>query len=249
MCHPSKDRPPVPPVVGEIDSTGSLELTSGDGATFAVYEAFPVGESRARVVILPDARGLHPYYRALAERFAEAGFWAAAIDWFGRTAGASMRDEAFDYRPHVQQLTPEHVRLDVGAAVRHVSPEGTAPVFTVGFCLGGGHSWRLAASDLGLAGAIGFYGLPSVALDVADQVRAPLLMLVAGGDEYVAPADSADLAERVIAAGGRAERHVYEGAPHSFFDQSFADHADACADAWKRLLGFVDDTLSTAGAR
>ena len=43
------------------------------------------------VVILPDVRGLHPYYEALAVRFAEAGFHAVAFDYFGRTQGAAQR--------------------------------------------------------------------------------------------------------------------------------------------------------------
>jgi carboxymethylenebutenolidase len=33
--------------------------------------------------------------------------------------------------------------------------------------------------------------------------------------------------------------HVYAGAPHSFFDRSFAQWQDACADAWQRILDFT----------
>src|SRR5664279_4555250 len=106
MCHEPDSRPPAPPVIGDIDSTGSLELTAADGNVFAAYEAIPVGEPRAHVVILPDIRGLHPYYRALAERFAEAGVYAVAIDYFGRTAGAAMRDDSFDWQAHIGQVQP-----------------------------------------------------------------------------------------------------------------------------------------------
>jgi carboxymethylenebutenolidase len=59
----------------------------------------------------------------------------------------------------------------------------TRPVFTIGFCFGGGHSWRLAASGLDLAGAIGFYGLPFLVHDVVADVSTPLLMLLAGEDD------------------------------------------------------------------
>lgn len=239
MCHDPSSRPPAPPVVGDLDSTGSFELTAADGNVLAAYEAVPVGGSGARVVILPDIRGLHPYYRALAERFAEAGVRAVAIDYFGRTAGPEMRGDDFDFRPHLEQVTPEHVRLDVAAAVRHLAPEGTHPVHTVGFCFGGSHSWRLAASDPGLAGGIGFYGKPALVEDVADTARGPVLMLVAGDDAATPVEESVALARRLEKAGAQVELAVYDGAPHSFFDRSFADHGEACADAWRRMLAFL----------
>ena len=96
MCHDTDARPPAPPAdvlpePVELGRTGDLQLTSADGTTVAAYEAFPVGEPRARVVVLPDVRGLHPYYRALAERLAEAGLAAVAIDYFGRTAPGEPR--------------------------------------------------------------------------------------------------------------------------------------------------------------
>ena len=110
----------------------------------------------------------------------------------------------------------------------------------MGFCFGGGQSWRLAASDLHLAGAIGFYGRPAAALEVVDDVTAPVLMLVAGADHAIPVADSQALADALTAAGKDVEIHVYDGAPHSFFDRTFADHTDACDDAWRRMLTFID---------
>jgi carboxymethylenebutenolidase len=202
----------------------------------------PVGEPRARVVVLPDVRGLHPYYRALAERLAEAGLHAVAIDYFGRTAPDEPRDDDFEYRPHVQQVTPQHVTDDAAAAVRHLSPDGTRPVFTLGFCFGGGHSWRLAAAGIGVAGAIGFYGRPGLVEEaVADGGRpAPVLMLVAGADHAIAVEDVLGAADRLRSAGAEVTTHVFDGAPHSFFDRSFAEHAKDCDEAWRLLLGFVE---------
>ena len=55
------------------------------------------------MIILPDVRGLYRFYVELAERFAEAGHHAIAIDYFGRTAGTGGRDGEWEYMPHVQQ--------------------------------------------------------------------------------------------------------------------------------------------------
>jgi carboxymethylenebutenolidase len=48
-----------------------------------------------------------------------------------------------------------------------------------------------------------------------------------------------ELESRLAEAGIPPELVIYPGAPHSFFDRSFEEHADACADAWRRVLGFT----------
>ena len=72
MCHDDDSRPPAPPVRGEVAGSTGLELTAADGNRFSAHEALPAGEARAAVVVLPDIRGLHPYYRALTERMLRA---------------------------------------------------------------------------------------------------------------------------------------------------------------------------------
>ena len=105
MCHDHDSRPPAPPRSGDVAERGVLTLTSADGTEFSAAYAAPADPPRGGVVVLPDIRGLHPYYVALAERFAEAGLAAVAIDWFGRTAGVcpapGTRGEDFEFRPHI----------------------------------------------------------------------------------------------------------------------------------------------------
>ena len=50
-----------------------------------------------------------------------------------------------------------------------------------------------------------------------------------------------------MAAGVEHELVVYEGAPHSFFDRRYEEYADASADAWQRVLAFVDRHTPNAG--
>jgi carboxymethylenebutenolidase len=243
MCHDNDSRPPAPPRVGAVAESGDLVLTSADGTRFGAYAARPQMPSGVAVVVLPDVRGLHPYYRDLAVRFAEAGLDAVAIDYFGRTAGVGDRGEDFVWQPHREQTTPEGVAADAAAAVDYLrAPDGPAAraVFTVGFCFGGSHSWRLAAGDLPLAGTIGFYGKPAMVEDVLDRIHRPLLMLVAGADAATPQTDFEQMDKRLTAAGREHEMHVYAGAPHSFFDRAFDQWQDACADAWRRILDFTD---------
>ncbi len=52
------------------------------------------------------------------------------------------------------------------------------------------------------------------------------------------------LAETMRAAGAEVVTAVYDGAPHSFFDRAFAEHQEACADAWQQMLDFVGQPVA-----
>src|SRR3954449_13258907 len=249
MCHDHDSRPPAPPRTGDVAERGLLTLTSDDGTEFSAAYAAPAGDPRVGVVVLPDIRGLHPYYVALAERFAEAGAAALAIDYFGRTAGLAggesgtgVREADFDWQSHIPQTKPEAIDADITAAIRYLRERTRPdlPVVTVGFCFGGSHSWRQAGGDLDLAGCAGFYGRPAMVGAAAERAHLPVVMLIAGADAATPVADQLQLADTMRAAGAEVETAVYEGAPHSFFDRAFGEWEDACADAWRRILALTD---------
>jgi carboxymethylenebutenolidase len=246
MCHDHDSRPPAPPRTGDVAERGVLTLTSADGTLFSAAFAAPATEARVGIVVLPDIRGLHPYYVALAERFAEAGHPAVAIDYFGRTAGVGeengTRGEDFDWQPHIPQTTPEAIDGDITAAVEYLRgrTRPDLPVVTVGFCFGGSHSWRQSGGELGLAGCAGFYGRPSMVGEAADRAHLPTVMLIAGADAATPTADQLALADRMRAAGADVDAVVYDGAPHSFFDRAFGEWEQACTDAWEHVLALTD---------
>src|SRR3954467_8551272 len=143
MCFPFDAIVPELPPGFQVIAGGAagehLTLTSADGTAFSAYLARadgPVG-----VVVLPDVRGLFPFYQQLAERFAAAGHPAIAIDYFGRTAGLGTRDEDFEWMPHVQRTRPETVALRGEAAITALGAERAV---SVGFCFGGAQSFMSA---------------------------------------------------------------------------------------------------------
>jgi carboxymethylenebutenolidase len=244
MCHSDESRAPEPPRRGPVGEHGEIELTASDGNRFLAYRAVPAGAPVGGVVILPDVRGLHPYYEDLAVRFAEAGFRTIAIDYFGRTAGVGPRDDSFDWKTHFQKTSPEGIAQDVRAAVERLRSDSTGsklPIFSVGFCFGGANSWRQSGEGHRLAGCIGFYGGHPMdrAAAAIPKMTAPLLMLLGGDDPATPPAEFEEFAEKVRARGIEVESHTYPGAPHSYFDRSFAEHREACQDSWKRILEFT----------
>ncbi len=245
MCHDHDSRPPASPRTGTVAERGVLSLTSADGTSFSAAYAAPAASAGTGVVLLPDARGLHPFYVALADRFAAAGLPTVAIDYFGRTAGVAergVRDAGFESRTHVQAATAEGIDADVAAAIEYLRERAGAdlPVVTVGFCLGGSISWRQAGGDLDLAGCVGFYGKPSVVGGAAGRAHLPAVLLIAGADATTPVADQLALADTMRAAGADVDAVVYDGAPHSFFDRAHAEWAEACADAWEHVLALTD---------
>ena len=243
MCFDHDSLPPVPPIEGGAVAHEDLVLEAADGNRFAAFAAQPEEPGGTGVVILPDVRGLYRFYEELALRFAERGFPALAIDYFGRTAGADKRGEDFDYPEHVAQTTPEGIKADVRAAVEHLRGSAQS-IFTVGFCFGGRQSWLAAADRHGLAGAVGFYGQPKERdspgpTQRAGEMECPILALQAGDDQNITAEDNAAFDVALTEAGVEHELITYEGAPHSFFDRKQEQFADASADAWDRTLRFI----------
>jgi carboxymethylenebutenolidase len=255
MCFDADSRPPLPPIRGGALDARSLTLASRDGTNVRAYAARADRSSGAGIVIIPDVRGLHPYYEELALRFAEAGVHAVSIDLYGRTAPEDPRGEGFAHEPHVGQLQPDAIDEDVAAAVEFVRSSDGGPaerVYTIGFCLGGRVSLLQAAAGLELDGVIGLYpwptgdhrsGLPSPARE-APRFACPVLAIYGGADAGI-PAEAREEFDRALDAAGVDHRSVtYEGAPHSFFDRKAADFADASAGAWGDILAFMGVTLT-----
>lgn len=247
MCFDHDATPPIRPISGGSVDHRRIDLTS-DGTRFDAFEATTPG-ARTAVVVLPDVRGLFPFYEELAVRFAEHGFDALAIDYFGRTAADDERGPDWDFMPHVRAMTIEGLRSDVTAAVDHLQKGSSdRPVFIVGFCLGGSNAWHMAASGPPLSGVVGFYGhpdrpdfpagAPTVMSEVPD-IGCPVLALQGGADPGIPSEVNDAFRDAMVAMEVTGEVVEYAGAPHSFFDRAQEEHQAASDDAWARILDFI----------
>ncbi|MDE3091631.1 MAG: dienelactone hydrolase family protein [Chloroflexota bacterium] len=250
MCYDLDARPPIPPMSGGAADGEDIVLTAPDGNRFAAYIAYSAQANGPQVLIFPDIRGLHQFYKELALRFAEVGVRALAIDYFGRTAGITPRDDQFDYAPYVEQMTMPTFLRDVAAALAYLKSQSKTPRATclVGFCRGGTLALHTGAEVFDLSGIIAFYaglsrpipGAKGSTLEQASKIRYPLLGLFGGADPGIPESDRQQLDQQLDVAGVQHEIVAYVGAPHSFFDRRYAEFANASEDAWKRVLGFID---------
>jgi carboxymethylenebutenolidase len=151
------------------------------------------------------------------------------------THGAFTKAVASDTHLSVLQASTAHLRTQV-AATRGQK------VASIGFCLGGGLSGKLAVHDPELAGAVIFYG-SSPTEDQVPRIEAPILGLYGGED----PRINATIPAFAAAAekhGKRFEQHIYPGAQHAFFNDNRPSYnVAATRDSWVRVLAFLQRTL------
>jgi carboxymethylenebutenolidase len=250
MCFDLDSRPPIDPIAGGSLDAGPVTLRASDGVEFRAFGARPAAPTGAGILVLPDVRGLHPYYEELALRFAEHGIAAVAIDYFGPTAGPHPRDSDFDHAPHLEKITWSHLKAAIEAGVSHLRSEaGGSPRSTLvtGFCMGGRLASLSATLGLGFAGAIPFYGWPvgpwradvPAPADLASKIECDVLAIYGEADHAIPEEARAAYDGALDEAGVEHRTIVYPNAPHGFFDKKAEDFADASASAWNEMLTFI----------
>ena len=252
MCFDPHDHPPIRALAGGAYVHRRFELRSTDGTPLSAFEARTAAvPSRAAMLILRDARGLHPYYEELALRCAEAGDRRPRRSTTSReTAGIDERADDFPLMEHLAQTRRVLLQTDITAAASWL--DEAAPgraLFAMGFCFGGRLAFLTATTvPAQLTGVIGFYGVRAARPASATlrprrswwaRCMAPCWASSEAPDASIPPESITEFEGALAGAGVPHELHAYPGAPHSFFDRKALEFAAESADAWDRVLGFV----------
>jgi carboxymethylenebutenolidase len=215
---------------------GDIEYQA-DGERSSGYLAQPAdSSSHPGVVVIQEWWGLDGHIRDVAERFAREGFVALAPDLYHGTF-ATEPDEA---RKLAMNLNRERAAADLGGAVQYLldMPE-VAPnrVGCIGFCMGGSMTLMLAAANPSVAAGAPFYAGFMPPTDELAKIDAELFCAF-GADDQGIPLDRVQAFESTLREHGKnAVVKVYEGAPHSFFNDTKPSYrAAAAADAWEHSL-------------
>jgi carboxymethylenebutenolidase len=212
----------------------TITLSAADGHTFDAYEVRPEA-ARAAIVVIQEIFGVNRHIRSLVDRFAGYGYHAIAPAVFDR----AQRGVELDYdaegiatgRGYVVQIGFPNVMADVAATVAHAA--ATGPVAIVGYCFGGSVAW-LAAADLPVAAAVGYYGA-QIPNNLDHQPKAPTLLHFGELDHGI----PLDQVAKISEAHPGVDVHVYEGAEHGFnCDARASYHPLQAAIALGRTLEF-----------
>jgi len=248
----------------------SIDLTAPDGTAFEVYVTRPEGETVGALVVIHEIWGLVDHIRDVADRFAAKGWLVAAPDIMSRAGieehlGAELfalmnnPNEAVRTaaQPRLREAlagmrAPEYAEWAVGALGAVVDwlqdqPGGEGRVAVTGFCFGGSYAFALAASDDRIRAAVPFYGTAPAPATIA-QIHAPVLALYGERDSALVDALPA-VRQAMSDAGVDFEAVVYPAAEHAFFNDTGRRYSAAhSADAWARVLAFLDEHVAADGA-
>ena len=224
-----------------------VEYAGPDGEMLPGYLARPADATGPlpAVIVLQEWWGLNEHIKDVTRRLALEGFVALAPDLY-KGVVATEPDEA---RKLVMELDMPAAVAEIGSAadflLAHESVAGEQ-VGVMGFCMGGGLSLQTALADAGIGrfgAAVAFYGQP-LTPDEAAQVQTPILGLYGADDGGIPVVAVNMMGEALTAAGVENEIHIYEGAPHSFFNDTRESYRpEAAADAWARTVAWFAERL------
>ena len=221
------------------------------GTPLRAWVSYPEVKDKAGVVlVIHEIFGLSDWVRGVADAFAAEGFIAVVPDLIsglgpggGGTDSVASRDDVVKL---VFALKPEDVKARLDAARDYAVhlPAANGKVATVGFCWGGGQSFRYAASDPAIQGAVVYYGTSPDSTTLA-SVRAPVLGLYGGDDARVtATIEPARIVMKEL--GKSYDPHVFAGAGHGFLraqEERNGANLAAARKAWPLTIGFLDRHL------
>jgi carboxymethylenebutenolidase len=210
-------------------------LRAADGHELDAYDVRPDG-ARAAVVVVQEIFGVNAHIRSVVDRYASFGYHAVAPALFDRVEPGVELEYVGSGIERGRELAMavrwEGSMLDIAAAVDHAA--ATGPVAVVGYCFGGSLAW-LAANELPIAAAVGYYG--GQIHELIDRAPRTPTMLHFGELDHAIPLDQvADIA----AAHPIVPVHVYPGAQHGFScDARASFHPLSAAIALGRTLEFL----------
>ncbi|HEY2752235.1 dienelactone hydrolase family protein [Phenylobacterium sp.] len=229
--------------------TETVEITSAD-RKIPGFLARPEGRGKHPVVFVnSEVFGVHEWVKDVCRRLAKAGYVALAPDLFVR-AGDPSKTTDMKVVMDIVKATPEaQVTSDTAASLKYLTAQSYTDMKRLGvtgFCWGGGATWLCCERFPEFKAGVAWYGplragpYPRTPpLDLAKDLKAPVLGLYGGQDKGIPQADIDAMREAVKAAGKQAEIIVYPDAQHGFLaDYRPSYNAEASADAWKRMLAF-----------
>lgn len=220
-----------------------------DGRDVNAFITYPeVKEKATAVVVIHEIFGLTDWARGVTDQLAEAGYIAIAPDLLsgaGPHGGGTDDVGASGVQRAISTLSPDQITADLNAAVDYASklPSCNGKVVVMGFCWGGGQTFRYATDNKNIKAALTFYGQIPTDTSAIGRINCPVYGFYAENDARIT-ASVPHGADAMKAAGKFYEPVTYAGAGHGFMrdgedpksaNQNHAANKKAREDAWKRV--------------
>ena len=231
---------------------GEVKIPVSDGEMVA-YRAQPAkGSNFPVILVVSEIFGVHEHIADICRRLAKLGYLAIAPELFARQGDPRKITSVQTIVETIISKVPDaQVMSDLDACEAWAKTHGgdTSRLAITGFCWGGRITWLYAAHNPRLKAGVAWYGrveglenalTPKHPLDLAAQLKAPVLGLYGGKDQGIPLEDVEGMRAAIKKAGGKSEIHVYPDAPHAFLaDYRPSYRKDAAEDGWKRMQAWL----------
>jgi carboxymethylenebutenolidase len=202
------------------------------------------------LLVVQEIFGVHEHIRDLCRRFAKSGYLAVAPELYARQGDVSKITEIKDLMPIVSSVPDAQVMSDLDATAAWAASSGgnRKRVAITGFCWGGRIVWLYAAHGTSLKAGVAWYGRidgtrtelqPTFPIDLAGELKAPVLGLYGGLDKGIPLSDVEKMRAALAAAKSKSRIDVYPQAEHGFnADYRPSYNAAAAKDGWKKALAW-----------
>jgi len=226
-------------------SEETVTFKSG-AATASGFLATPAGKGPfPAVVVIQEWWGLNDWVRDQARALAKEGYVALAVDLY-RGKVTAKQEEAHQF---MMGLSQDQAISDLKGGFAYLAGRAEVKkgrIGSVGWCMGGMYSLKLAVGEPALAAAVAYYGMPPTKAEDIASIKAPVLGNYGGDDQGPAP-DQVKAFEAAMKKGGKSvDVKIYEGAGHAFanVDNPWGGYREAAAkDAWARTVSFLQANL------
>ncbi len=224
--------------------TETVSYKSGSD-TVNGYLALPEGGGKhPAIIVIHEWWGLNDWVKEQTQKYAGQGYVALAVDLYRGKVAANPDDAHILMRG----LADDRGLRDLEAAFAYLSsrPDVDAgKIGSVGWCMGGGWSIKLAEDQPKLAACVVNYGSLPSDLAIIAKIHAPVQGNFGADDQGIPPADVRAFESAMKAAGKLADIKIYDGAGHAFQNPNNKQgyRPEAAADAAQRISAFFQNYL------
>jgi carboxymethylenebutenolidase len=235
---------------------GEVKIPVADG-TIPAYRAQPVGSGPyPTLLVVEEIFGVHEHIKDMCRRFAKLGYIAIAPELYSRLGNVVAMTDIKEVMATVNKAPDKTVLSDLDATVAWAAKHGgnTRRLGITGFCRGGRTVWMYAAHNHNLKAGVAWYGplvgtptpeMPTNPVDVAAQIKIPVLGLYAGLDQGILAPHIAEMREKLAESGNdKCQFIIYPDAQHGFnadyrpsYNEADAKDAMSHCVAWLRANG------------
>ena len=245
----------VLPVSAQTITTSSEGLIAGEvkvpvrDGEIPAYRAMPAsGSNFPTILVVQEVFGVHEWVKDVCRRLAKMGYYAVAPELYARQGDPTKISDTNQLMKDIVSKVPDaQVMSDFDATVAYAKSTGkadTAKLGMTGFCWGGRIVYMYAAHNPSVKAAVAWYGPVArsyhegdrTPMDVAPNIKAPVLGLYGGADPGIPPDTTKQIDAEMKAAGKKDEIVTYPDTPHGFFaDYRPSYRKEASEDGWKRM--------------